>query len=160
MHQKICSADLMPTIRASENPLGESRRSMKSKRVIIITVLTVLIGAYAISIAPNFRHRSEWKRTVAALRNLPRERLNSAVENFTRDQKALGRPLPPTVAFGELVSGGYLRKEETAALNGTITTVALGTDEAHPRMVVIRVQFPDGCTFAELADGSIQGLAK
>jgi hypothetical protein len=133
---------------------------MKTRSLIVIVASTVLIGAYAISIAPNFRHRSEWKRTVRGLRNLPRERLDTAVQGFIRDQKAMGKPLPAAVPLTNLVSGGYLRAEATVDLEGTLTTVALDADESSPQMILVRVQFPDGCTFAELADGSIQRLPK
>jgi len=133
---------------------------MQTKRVIIILASVVLVGAYAFSIAPNLRHRSEWKRTVRALGNLSRERVRAAVQAFTRDRKASGKPLPAAVPFGELVSGGYLRADEVAAFDGTQTTVSLDVDESRPALIWVRVQFPDGCSFAELADGSIQGLPK
>jgi len=133
---------------------------MKRKHLIIISVCTLLVGAYAISIAPNFRHRSEWNRTVKTLQGLSRERVQTAVQGFTRDRKASGKPHPTAVALQDLVSGGYLRAEEVAALNGTQTTVTLDVDESTPQMIWIRVQFPDGCSFAELADGSIEGLPK
>ena len=133
---------------------------MNNKRLIIILASVVLVGAYGVSIAPNLRHHSEWKRTVKALQGLSRDRVGTAVQAFSRDRKANGSPLTATVPLGELVSGGYLRADEVAALSGTQTTVSLPADETNPPLVLIRVQFPDGCVIAELADGSIQGLPK
>jgi type II secretory pathway component PulM len=133
---------------------------MKTKHVVIILVCVVLVGAYAISIAPNFRHRSEWNQTVKTLRSLSPERVRAAVQGFARDRKASGKPLPATVGVQDLVSSGYLRADEVTGLSGAQTTVALDVDESTPQMIWIRVQFPDGCSFAEMADGSIQGLPK
>ena len=133
---------------------------MKRKHLIIVSVCIVLVGAYAISVAPNFRHRSEWNRTVKTLQSLSRERVQAAVQGFARDRKAGGKPLPAAVALQDLVSGGYLRADEVSGLNGAQATVTLDADESAPSMIWIRVQFPDGCSFAELADGSIQALPK
>ncbi len=133
---------------------------MNRKHLIIVLAGIVLIGAYAISIAPNFRHRSEWNRTVKTLQSLSRERVRAAVEGFTRDRKASGMQLPAAVALQDLVSGGYLRADEVSGLNGTQTAIAVDVDESTPAMIWIRVQFPDGCTFAEMEDGSIQGLPR
>lgn len=133
---------------------------MRKKHFIIILACFALIGAYALSIAPNFRHRSEWNRTVKALQSLSRERVQAAVEGFTRDRKARGIQLPATVTLQDLVSGAYLRAGEVAGLSGTQTTVAVDVNESTPAMIWIRVRFPDGCSFAEMADGSIQGLPR
>ena len=133
---------------------------MKKKHIIIFGVLAVLGVAYVISIIPNFRHRSEWNQTVQALRGLPRERVNSAVEAFVRAQKAQGRPVSDTVSLRELVAGGFLRADEAAPFSGMDVTFGVGVDETRPQQTVARVPMPSGRLVVELADGSIQQMAR
>jgi hypothetical protein len=129
---------------------------MKSKRLIICGVLAALVVAYVVSIIPNFRHRAEWKRTVAALQSLPHDRLATAVQSFKRDRK----PTDSTVALHELVAGGFLRAEEVRGLEGRDVTVSLSADETTPEMILIRVHSTVGFDIALMADGSVQGLPK
>jgi hypothetical protein len=133
---------------------------MKRKRVIIFGALTVLAIAYIISIIPNFRHRSEWNQTVRALRGLPRERIDSAVEAFVRAQKAKGQAVSETVSLRELVAGGFLRADEAAPFGGMDVTFGVGVDETRPQQIVARVPLQSGAVAVELADGSIQQVTR
>jgi hypothetical protein len=136
--------------------LGVIARAMKKKRLIILGVLAALIVAYIISIVPNFRHRAEWKRTVAALRSLPHDRLTAAIQAFVRDRKTTDTTAP----LRELVSGGYLRADEVGGLADRDVSVSLVADETTPQTVWIRVRASDGSDIVLLADGSIQKVAR
>ena len=133
---------------------------MKNKRVIILGVLAVLGVAYVISIVPNFRHRAEWNQTVRALRSLPRDRVDSALEAFVRDQKAKGGAVPATVSFRDLVAGGFLRADEAAPFTGMEVTFGVGVDETRPQQILVRVPLSGGRVVVELADGSILQVAR
>ena len=52
---------------------------MKRKHLIIILACFALLGAYALSIAPNFRRRSEWNRTAKTLQGLSPERVKAGL---------------------------------------------------------------------------------
>jgi len=129
---------------------------MKKRRTIILGALAVLGVAYVISIIPGFRHRSEWNQTVRALRGLPRERIDSVVEAFVRDQKARGRAVSSAVSLRELVAGGFLRADEAVPFGGMDVTFGVGVDETRPQRIVARVPLRSGTVAVELADGSIQ----
>ena len=129
---------------------------MRTKRLIIVGVLTVLAIGYIISIIPNSRHRAEWKRTVAALQSLSHERVETAAHAFARDRKTTGSAVP----LRELVSGGYLRAEDIRGLEDRDATVSRSTDETVPQMIWIRVRASDGSDIVLLADGSIQKMAR
>lgn len=131
-------------------------KNKQNKRLIIVGVLAALVGAYIVSIIPNFRHRAERKRTVAALQSLPHDRLDTAVQSFKRDRK----PTDSTVPLRELVSRGYLRAEDIRGLEDRDVTVSLSADETSPQTVLIRVHSTDGFDIVLMADGSVQGLPK
>lgn len=129
---------------------------MKTKHLIILGVLAVLVAAYTISIIPNFRHRAEWKRTVAALQALSHERIQGAAQAFARDRKISDG----LVSLRELVSGGYLRPEDLRGLEEKDVTVSLTADETTPSAVWIRVRASNGSDIVVMADGSIQQTAR
>jgi hypothetical protein len=129
---------------------------MKNKRLIILGVLAALVVAYIVSIIPNFRHRAEWKRTVAALQSLPHDRMDTAVQAFKRDRKTT----ESAVSLRELVSAGYLRAEDIRGLEEQDVTISLSAEETSPQMVWIRVRASDGSDIVALADGSIQKVAR
>lgn len=131
-------------------------RAMKNQRIIISGVLATLVVAFIVSIIPNLRHRTEWERTVTALKSLPHDRLGTAVQSFKRDRK----PTDSTVPLRELVSGGYLRAADIRGLEERDVTVSLSADETSPQMVLISVRASDDSEIALLADGSIQKMAR
>jgi hypothetical protein len=129
---------------------------MKNKLLIIVAVLAALVVAYIVSIIPNFRHRAEWKQTVAALQRLSPERVETAVQAFAHDQKTGDG----TVPLRELVSGGYLRAEDIRGLEERDVTISLSADERSPQMVWIRARASDGSDIVLLGDGSIQKVPR
>jgi type II secretory pathway component PulM len=140
--------------------LGVIERAMKTKRLVIFGVLAVLVVAYIISIIPNFRRQAEWKHTVAALQGLSRDRVETAIQAFTRDRKASGSVVPATVPLRELVAAGYLRTNDIRGLEGRDATVSLSAVETTPQMIWIRVRWTDRSDIALMADGSVQGLRR
>ena len=148
---------MRPVGRVAElGSLGVIARAVKKKRFVILGVLAALVIGYSVSIIPNFRHRAEWKRTVAALQSLPHDRLETAVQSFKRDRK----PTDSTVPLRELVSGGYLRADEVASLRDSDVSVSLAANETTPQVVWIRVRAADGSDIVLMADGSIQKVAR
>lgn len=133
---------------------------MKKKHIIIFSVLVVLGVTYFISILPNFRHRSEWNHIVRALRGLPRERVDSAIEAFVRAQKTKGHAVSDTVSLHELVAGGFLRADEAAPFNGTDVTFGVEVDKTFPQQIVVRVLLRSGSVAVALADGSISQVTR
>jgi hypothetical protein len=129
---------------------------MKTKHVIILGVLAVLAVAYVISIVPNFRHRSEWKRTATALQTLPQDRVHAAVQAFKRDRK----PTESAVPLRELVAGGYLQAEDARGLADRGASVSLTADETPPQTVWIRVRATDGSDIVLMADGSVHKVIR
>ena len=130
--------------------------ALKTKHLIILGVLAVLVAAYTISIIPNFRHRAEWKRTVAALQALSHERIQGAAQAFARDRKISDG----LVSLWELVSGGYLRPEDLRGREEKDVTVSLTADETTPSAVWVRVRASNGSDIVVMADGSIQQTAR
>jgi competence protein ComGC len=130
-------------------------RTVKTTRLIVLGVLAVLVIAYFVSIVPNFRHRSEWKKTVAALQSLPHDRVEAAVQAFARDRKATDSAVP----LRELVSDGYLRAQDIRGLEDRDVTVSLRADETTPAAIWIRVR-AGGSDIVLLADGSIQRVTR
>ena len=128
---------------------------MKTKR-IILGVVTVLVIAYVVSIIPNYRHRTEWNRTVAALQSLPHDRMDAAIRAFKQDRRTTDSVVP----LRELVSGGYIRAEDVRGLEGRDVTVSLSADETNPDTVWIRVRGSGSLDIVALADGSIQAVTK
>jgi hypothetical protein len=129
---------------------------VKTKRKVIFGVLAVLGVVYVISIVPNFLRRAEQNRAVQALSGLPRERINSAVEAFTRAQRAQGYSVSNTIPLRELVAGGFLRADEVAPFGEMDVTFGVGVDETHPQQILARVPLRNGAAAVRLGDGSVQ----
>ena len=127
---------------------------MKTKRSIIVGVLAGLIIAYVISIAPGVRQRFDNERTVAALRNLSHERVEKAVEAFSRDQKARDGRVPSVVSLRELVSAGHLHVEDIRGLEGRDATVSVAAN-ASSSLIWVRVSSGDGFDIVRTVDGGI-----
>jgi hypothetical protein len=103
----------------------------------------ILVVAYVIGMIPSIRFHREWDRTVEALRSLPHERVDAAVQAFINDRKPSTAALPAAVTFAELVSGGYLHTNEVAAFGGKQAEVFLDADMFHPAAIWIRVHLTD-----------------
>ena len=134
---------------------------LKPKRLILFGVVAVLLIAYAVSIAPNFRRRTEWRHAVSALQSLPRDRMDEAVHACVRDRKAHGSAAPKTLSLNDLINGGYLRSNEVGELSGMDATFPVAANETNPdstipRDIVACVRLSDGSKVIELFDGSIQ----
>lgn len=127
---------------------------MKNRLILIllggIVVATLLVGA----ISAERQHR-ERIRFVKALQSLSRDRVDAAVQAFIRDKKTGGASLPATVTFGELVSSGYLTKNDVAAFDGKEVMVSL-SDDITPQSILIRVPLTNGREIVEMGDGSVQ----
>jgi hypothetical protein len=132
------------------------REGMKTKRLIILGVLALVVVASAISVVPKLYRRAVWKQTVTALQNLSLHRLEEAVVAFERDRK--DSPLIPSVPLRDLVSGGYLKREDIRGLENKAATVFLQMD-GMPIQVLMEVHLDSGQIVLR-KDGSIQALPK
>jgi len=133
---------------------------MKTKRLIVLGVLTALAVGYIISIIPNLRIRADDRKIVSALQSLPQDRFIAAVQTFAREHHTDAGVFPGSVALSDLLSGGYLHTQEVAGLESRDVSVSLPIDETQPQELWIRVRAGDGSVIALLRDGSIQKLAK
>ena len=135
---------------------------MKTKRLVLISVLFVAV--FIVASLPtgisNYRKQSEFKKIAAALQALPQDRIFAAMEAFSRDRKASGSPLPATVSFRELISGGYLRVEDVRGLEDREVSVPLTVNETTPNRAWIRVKLTDGCEAVLSSDGFVFVPAK
>ena len=129
---------------------------MKRKHIIVLAATVALVVAYVISILPNLRHRTEWRRTVAALQSVSVERLRTAARSFARDQKLSDSAVP----LRSLLSAGYLRPEEVRNLEGKDVAISLTANETTPSEALIRVRASGGSDIVLLGDGSIQEMAR
>jgi hypothetical protein len=133
---------------------------MKTKPLIIFGVLAALVVGYIISIIPNIRARSDDQKIVSALQSLPRDQFISAVQKFVHDHHADGAVFRGSILLNDLISGGYLRMQDVAGLQGRDVSVSLPRDDTKPQELWIRVRAGDGSVIGLLGDGSIQKLAK
>jgi len=133
---------------------------MNKKRIVIFGALAVLGVIGIVSIIPNVRQRSEWNQTVRALRGLPRERVDSAVEAFVRAQKGQSRPIPATVSLRELVAGNFLHADEAVPFGGMDVTFTVGVEETRPQQILARMPLRSGAVAVVLADGSIAQVTR
>jgi len=131
---------------------------MKTKWAIVFAGLAALIVTCALLMVPN--RRSHWEQLAAALQNVPRDRLEAAVQAFTRDRKAATNAMPATVPLRDLVARGYLGTNDIRGLEGRDATVSLFMDETTPQMILIRVHERNGSDTALMMDGSVQGLPR
>jgi len=129
---------------------------VKTKHRVVILASAVLVATYVIfCIVPTLRHRAEWDRTVSALRGLPRDRVDAAVQAFVSSRKAGSNTVPATATFDDLVSGGYLQTNEVAAFGSKKVVVWLGVDDSTPAAFFIRVHLSNNRDAVEMRDGSI-----
>jgi hypothetical protein len=117
---------------------------MKIKRSTLI--LGIVAGLFMVALLlpaiSAARLKSARIKMFGAVRALPRQRLVSAIQAFSEDRRASGRPLPDSVPLEDLVSGGYLRAEEVRALKGIETIVSLHLDETQPSGVLLQARSP------------------
>jgi hypothetical protein len=129
---------------------------VKIKRIIFVLILLLL--AFVLMRLPSAisaaRQHREWDRTVQALRSLPRERVDTAVQAFLHGKAGTTAP-PATVTFAELVSGGYLHTNDVAAFGGKQVVVFIGVDGSTPAGAYLLVHLTDTRDVVEEADGSI-----
>jgi hypothetical protein len=128
---------------------------VKKKPVWILGCLAALVAAYVVAIVPSIRVHREWDRTVAAIRRLPRERVDAAVQAFLHDKVGTAATRPTTVTFAELVSGGYLHTNEVAAFGGKPVVVFTRLDDSNPAATYLLVPLTDTRDLVEQVDGSV-----
>lgn len=116
---------------------------MKTKHLIILGILTVVVVAYGISIVPNVRRKADLERTFTALKSLSHNRIENAAQAFARDRKT-NSVVHGSVSFRELVSGGYLNAEDIQGLQDRDVNVALTPDEANSNGIWIHVHLDKG----------------
>ena len=69
-------------------------------------------------------------------------KLIAAVQAFSRDLLAQGRPTPESVTLSELVMGGYIANRDIRAFDGMDVTISLTADGTRPQQIMIRVRRP------------------
>lgn len=84
------------------------------------------------------------------------EKVIAAAQAYSRQFKASGTALPPSVSLEALITKGLLKREDVSGFNGTEVTVYLTVDKSQPQSVLMRARLPDGSEAVVLTDGTVQ----
>jgi hypothetical protein len=87
-------------------------------------------------------------------------KLVAAVKSYLHDHISRGQPLPASVTFGDLVSGGYISTNDVRDFDGMDATFYPMAGVRDPKAVVVRVRTSNGRQIIVLADGSVQQLPR
>lgn len=87
-------------------------------------------------------------------------KLVAAMKNYSRDHISRGQPLPVSVTFQDLVSGGYISTNDVRDIGGMDTTFYLMANYRDPKAVLAKWRMPDGTQMIVLADGNVQKLPR
>jgi len=79
----------------------------------------------------------------------------AAAQAYTREVRAEGFRVPPTVTLRELLARRLIKPEDVSGFKDVEVTVFLTTSEKKPDAVLMEAEFPDGHRMQVLADGSI-----
>ena len=90
--------------------------------------------------------------------NVDTGKLVLAVQRFSSEKGAAGVPLPQQISIRELVSLGYLEKQDVRGFEGMDVVISLDVDETHAEQVLLRARLPDGTVEALMGDGSVQRM--
>ncbi len=126
---------------------------MKARRLIVIAVAG--LGIVVLLVLGWFAY---WEHKQPVFQNA--SQLMAALRAFTRDQQALGRPLPPTISLRELVAKGYVTRDDVSAFEGIEVTFFTHVDETQPQLIVAAARMPDAQLTCLMADGNVQGFTK
>jgi hypothetical protein len=123
-------------------------------------LISVVFFLILCAVANNARGHAEWMRKISALKAIPRDRLELAVQGYIHDNKNKGGSLPATVSLQNLVSNGYLREQDIKGLESSDAAVFLEVDETQPNAVRMRVRSRWGTDIGLMIDGTVSGLPK
>jgi hypothetical protein len=118
---------------------------MKAKHFIFI-----LVGLALVTGVGYFLLRPEPHGRVDA------EKVFTAAQTYSRQFKAGGAPVPPSVSLEELISKGLLKREDVSGFEGIEVTVYLMVNKNQPQSVLMRARLPDGHEAVVLTDGTVQ----
>jgi hypothetical protein len=88
------------------------------------------------------------------------QKLMTGLTAYSRDVQARGEKLPLSVSAEELVSGGWVKKEDLGSLQEMHLIFSLPANETHPSQVLIRGRSASGQEYAVLGDGSVQEIRR
>jgi hypothetical protein len=135
-HQEHFKAQSMPgKVQAASAMVKRSRAWI----ALGLLAAIVLVGMFSV--------RGHFKLRGVSVADSPK--LLAAVQAFSRDQMAQGRPTPESVTLVELVAGGYIATRDIRAFEGMDVTISLTADGSRPQQIMIRVKRP-GLTQAAL----------
>jgi len=129
---------------------------MSPKHLLVVAaagVAVLLLGALAV-----FTYWDAWESRQPVFQNAPR--LLAALQAFSRDQEAGGRPVPPEVSLKDLVRQGYLTPSDVRALAGMDVTLSTRRDDNDPQRILVSARLPDGEILCLLGDGSVHQFSR
>ena len=124
--------------------------SMKTKKILIfavVTVVAIICGFSFIVSKPQKGHFAAGKIT-------------TAIHAYCSDAKEHNNSLPSSISMQELITKGFLKREDVSAFDGMEVTVYLSVNDTAPNAILMRAQLTDGSQIVALADGSVQEVAK
>jgi hypothetical protein len=118
----------------SDKPESESAVMKRNRAWLALGVFVALVFVATLAVRGHFQTR------YASAAVSPK--LIAAVQAFSRDLLAQGRPTPESVTLSELVMGGYIANRDIRAFDGMDVTISLTADGARPQQIMIRVRKP------------------
>src|SRR5579864_7234585 len=80
----------------------------------------------------------------------------AARDQYARDLKAQGSPLPASVSLQELLRRRLLRPTDVSGFDGAEVAVSLNLASLTPNSVLMSARMPDGAELDLLNDGSVR----
>jgi hypothetical protein len=87
-------------------------------------------------------------------------RIVAAVKSYSRDHISRRQPLPASVTFQDLISGGYISTNDVRNIGVADATFYPVASNRDPKAVLVRVRMLDGSQIIALTDGSVQKLSR
>jgi hypothetical protein len=135
-------------IRSPDDCLRNNITFMKTRRLFLVFSLS---SVCLFGVAPTACRQSSHSEK---FQDFPA--LVSAIQAFSGDLTRQGKVLPPSVALGELVGGGYLSSNAVRAFEGMETRVWFGASPGRPETVMMSARLPNGMVNVLLSDGSVR----
>jgi hypothetical protein len=118
----------------------------------------VAAAGFAVLVVLALAWPAYWERQQPVFENAPK--LIAALQAFSREQLAHGRPLPPEIPLRELIVGGFLTSDDVRVFEGIELTFFTGWDETQPQSILASARMRDGHVTCVMADGSVQGFSQ
>jgi hypothetical protein len=121
---------------------------MEKKQVLYallgVALVAIVASAWYLFLAPSGSGRVDARKILLA------------AQAYTREIRANGNSVPPTVSLQVLVTRGFLKPEDISGFDGMDVTVSLTMKANDPHAELMRARLPDGHDLVVLIDGTVQ----